>query len=469
MRISSVETFTVRLPTRRPHRFVGAMGPQTIGNYVIVKVEVSNGLVGLGEATIMPTWGGDHSVYFGETVETTTHIVKDYLASVIIGADPFGVEALLEKMDEVIVGYPYAKAAVDMALYDIMGKAMAVPSYNLLGGLYRRRIPLAHSIGIMDIDSVVAEAKEAVGEGVRTIKLKVGVDGKRDVEAVRGVREVVGEGVGIMVDANQGYPSPKAAISVIRKMEESQMKFVLKTAALVFAVLAFAARAEAAGSATLKGKATLSGPAPAPSKILMAADPACAQQHPQDVLSQEVAAKGGQLAHVLVYIKEAPPSGGTSLDRSFKEGAQGNYPAPEKPVVLNQAGCVYEPRVFGIQAGQKLEIINGDPTLHNVNCQAKLNKRFNIAQPVKGMKSIKTFDQPEVGISFKCNVHPWMAAYAGVFNHPFYAVTDASGAFSIPGLPAGTYTIEAWHEKLGTKSRQVTVADGETKSVGFSF
>lgn len=220
MRISGVETFTVRLPTRRPHRFVGAMGPQTIGNYVIVKVEASNGLVGLGEATIMPTWGGDHSVYFGETVETTTHIVKDYLAPVIIGADPFGVEALLEKMDEAIVGYPYAKAAVDMALYDIMGKALAVPSYNLLGGLYRRRIPLAHSIGIMDIDSVVAEAKEAVGEGVRTIKLKAGIDGKRDVEAVRGVREVVGEGVGIMVDANQGYSSPKAAISVIRKMEE---------------------------------------------------------------------------------------------------------------------------------------------------------------------------------------------------------------------------------------------------------
>ena len=91
--------------------------------------------------------------------------------------------------------------------------------------------------------------------------------------------------------------------------------------------------------------------------------------------------------------------------------------------------------------GQKLEIVNSDPTLHNVNCQPKANKKFNIAQPVKGMKTAKTFDQPEIGISFKCNVHPWMVAYAGVFNHPFYAVTDESGAFSIQGLPGGTYTI----------------------------
>jgi len=138
-------------------------------------------------------------------------------------------------------------------------------------------------------------------------------------------------------------------------------------------------------------------------------------------------------------------------------------------VVISQTSCMYEPHVFGLQTGQKLEILNSDSTLHNINCQAKLNKKFNIAQPTKGMKSAKTFDQPEVGVPFKCNVHPWMTAYAGVFSHPFFAVSGADGSFSIKNLPAGTYTLEAWHEKLGVQTQKVTVADGESKEISFSF
>ena len=215
-------------------------------------------------------------------------------------------------------------------------------------------------------------------------------------------------------------------------------------------------RAEAAptGGAAISGKVTLSGTAPAREKIKMAADPACMQQHPDVVLKQDVVANNGSLQYVLVYVKE---------------GLQGTFPAPAEAVTINQTGCMYEPHVFGIQVGQKLEITNGDPTLHNINCQATNNKKFNIAQPTKGMKSTKSFDQPEVGVPFKCNVHPWMAAYAGVFSHPFFAVTDANGAFSIKGLPAGTYTLEAWHEKLGTQSQKITVADGETKELNLSF
>jgi hypothetical protein len=215
------------------------------------------------------------------------------------------------------------------------------------------------------------------------------------------------------------------------------------------------AQATQTGQASLRGKVTFPKTPPKPEKILMSADPVCMQQHPHDVFQEDiVVSNDGGLKNALVYIKD---------------GITGTYPAPKQSVVLNQEGCIYHPHVFGIQVGQPLEIINSDPALHNVNCQPKLNKRFNIAQPQKGMKTTKTFDQMEVGIPFRCNVHPWMAAYAGVFPHPFWAVTDENGAFSIQGLPAGSYTIEVWHEKLGTKTQTITLADGETKEISFSF
>jgi len=209
-----------------------------------------------------------------------------------------------------------------------------------------------------------------------------------------------------------------------------------------------------AGGAVISGKVALAGTAPAPAKLQMAADPVCMQQHSAAVTAQDVVANNGMLQWVLVYVKE---------------GLTGSFPVPAESVVVNQTGCMYQPHVFGIQVGQKLEIVNNDSTLHNINCQAKTNKKFNIAQPVKGMKTTKSFDQPELGVPFKCNVHPWMSAHAGVFSHPFFAVTGADGTFSIKGLPAGTYTIEAWQEKLGTQSQKVTVADGESKELNFSF
>ena len=209
-----------------------------------------------------------------------------------------------------------------------------------------------------------------------------------------------------------------------------------------------------AGGASLSGSVSITGNLPAPTKIKMAADPVCAQVHAGAVTAQDVVADNGKLRYALVYVKE---------------GVSGSFPAPAEAVVISQTGCMYEPHVFGVQTGQKVEILNNDATLHNINCQAKANKKFNVAQPTKGMKSVKTFDQPEVGVPFKCNVHPWMAAYAGVFNHPFFAVSGADGSFSIKGLPAGTYTVEAWHEKLGVQTQKVTVADGESKELSFTF
>ena len=213
--------------------------------------------------------------------------------------------------------------------------------------------------------------------------------------------------------------------------------------------------AGATGSASIQGTVKFAGTAPAMDKVKMDADPTCQQQHPAPVTAEAVVVNGnGTLKNVFVYVKD---------------GVAGTYPAPATPVVLNQSGCWYMPHAFGIQANQPLEIVNNDSTLHNINAKPKANQPFNVAQPVKGMKTTKKFTTPEVMVSFKCNVHPWMQAYAGVVSHPFFAVSDGTGSFTISRLPAGTYVLEAWHEKYGTQTQTVTVADGETKSIELTF
>jgi hypothetical protein len=125
--------------------------------------------------------------------------------------------------------------------------------------------------------------------------------------------------------------------------------------------------------------------------------------------------------------------------------------------------------VFGIQVGQPLEVVNNDPTLHNIHAIPKNNQEFNTGQPVEGMKYSHSFTAAEVMVPFKCDVHGWMNAYAGVLDHPYFGVTGSTGTFEINRLPPGTYTIEAWHEKLGTQTQSVTIGEKETKDVTFSF
>lgn len=138
------------------------------------------------------------------------------------------------------------------------------------------------------------------------------------------------------------------------------------------------------------------------------------------------------------------------------------------PVTFDQKGCMYAPHVFGIRVNQPLKILNSDPFLHNVNGMPKQNTKFNNGMPNKGSVLEKKFTKPENGFRIKCDVHPWMNAYASVFDHPYYAVSDNTGAFKIENVPAGDYTLELWHEKLGTKTEKVKVTDGGTATVDFT-
>jgi muconate cycloisomerase len=217
MKITKIETIPIRLPTRRVHQWASLTTP--IGVYVVIKLHTEDGLVGLGEAPVLKDWGGDYGKYFGETPQTTMHIVNDILSPALKGQDPRRFEQMHAIMDKAVKGYPYAKAAIDMALYDVAGKAMKAPAYQFLGGCFRDRVSIAHSLGLMEIEKAVEEALQAKSEGVKTIKLKGGVDPKRDEELVRRMRDALGPDTKICVDANQGYPTPKMAVRVIRAME----------------------------------------------------------------------------------------------------------------------------------------------------------------------------------------------------------------------------------------------------------
>jgi muconate cycloisomerase len=224
MKITAIETIPIRLPTRRAHQWASLTTP--IGVYVILKLHTDEGLIGLGEAPVLKDWGGDYGKYFGETPQTTMHMINDILTPALVGEDPRRFAAIHALMDKAVKGYPYCKAAVDAALYDVAGKALNVPAYQLLGGLVRERVPIAHSLGLMEIDKAVDEALQAKAEGVKTIKLKGGVDQKRDVELVQRIREAIGPDLHVCVDANQGYPTPKAAVKIIKAMEEFNLLYM---------------------------------------------------------------------------------------------------------------------------------------------------------------------------------------------------------------------------------------------------
>lgn len=215
-----------------------------------------------------------------------------------------------------------------------------------------------------------------------------------------------------------------------------------------------AAAVDTANAGGVNGVVNYSGP-DADTTIAMNADPTCASLHSGPVDSGKYVVNDGKLGNVFVYVK-------TGLEGK-------SFPAPSEKKVLDQQGCQYIPHVMGLQVGQPLSIKNSDATLHNIHAMPKENSEFNQGQPIQNMEFDKTFEKAEIMVPIKCDVHPWMNAYVGVVEHPYYAVSSEDGTFSIDKLPAGTYTLEAWHEELGTATQQVTVAANQTADVTFDF
>jgi plastocyanin len=210
----------------------------------------------------------------------------------------------------------------------------------------------------------------------------------------------------------------------------------------------------ASATGTISGNIMFEGEVPAAARIQMAADPFC-QSHSEGATSQEVlVTEDSKLQNVILYV------------RSGHEDA--TYPVPSEPVVIDQENCVYSPHVFTMMASQELSITNSDTTLHNIHAWAEVNTPFNIGQPVQGMETKKTFDQPEMPLPIRCDVHRWMNSFVGVFDHPFHTTSGDTGNYELK-LPPGTYEIVAWHEKYGEQVSTVEVADNATAELNFSF
>ena len=216
-----------------------------------------------------------------------------------------------------------------------------------------------------------------------------------------------------------------------------------------------AAPIDPASAGNVSGAITLEGMPPAPEEIRMNSDPACLSEATDTQTEYYVVGDGGGLGNVFVYVKE---------------GLEGQtFPPATGSVSLDQDGCRYQPHVFGIRVGQTLEIVNNDPTLHNIHATPSANAEFNMGQPIEGMRFERTFTAPEIMVPFKCDVHGWMNAWVGVLDHPYFAVTGPDGTFDVSGLPPGDYVIEAWHEMLGTQTQNVTIGEGATAELSFTF
>jgi plastocyanin len=210
-----------------------------------------------------------------------------------------------------------------------------------------------------------------------------------------------------------------------------------------------------ATAATVGGSVVFEGTAPTPTPLDMSADAVCSAGGTAAQGAGDAVVTNGKLANVFVYVSK---------------GLEGKrFETPKEAVTLDQKGCRYHPHVLGLMVGQTLKIVNSDATVHNVHPTPKINKAFNVAQTSAGSTTDKTFDNEEVMIPISCDIHGWMRSYVGVLPHPFYSVSGTDGAFSLKGMPPGTYTITAWHEKFGQQTQQVTVAAKESKNITFTF
>jgi len=207
---------------------------------------------------------------------------------------------------------------------------------------------------------------------------------------------------------------------------------------------------------TIRGKIVFAGTPARSNLISMAKDPNCLKINAGKKVFEEALKLGTSniVQNVFVHLKTGVPNQ--------------RYSPPADALVLDQKGCLYSPRVQGAVVGQNLKILNSDQTLHNIHSQSP-KYLLNIAQPIAGMTYNLPLKTEEVMLQFKCQIHQWMIAYIGVLPHPFFAVSDASGAYEIKNVPAGKYEVQAWHEQLGTLVQSIEVKSGQAVTLDFTY
>jgi hypothetical protein len=210
--------------------------------------------------------------------------------------------------------------------------------------------------------------------------------------------------------------------------------------------------AMAKATATVTGKIGFEGTPPPNEKVQMSSDPYCQQRAADYPTLETVKVKDGGLENVIIYVSS---------------GSTGSYAPPAEAKEIDQNNCHYIPHVFTLMTNQPVKIKNSDMTLHNIHAWAEKNPPFNVGQPVQGMVNETKFSNPEVPLPVKCDVHKWMGAFVGVFDHPWHTVSKEDGTFELK-LPPGNYELTAWHEKFGKKTVMVQVADNDKKEVTFT-
>ena len=215
--------------------------------------------------------------------------------------------------------------------------------------------------------------------------------------------------------------------------------------------------ASAADTGQISGMISFQGEKPVLHPINMANSPICASLHTGPVMPADGEVNpDGSLPNAFVYIESA-------------EGVTLRSTPPRNPVVLTQKGCEYLPHVLGVMVGQPFEVVNLDPVTHNIHVMGKNNPQWNVTQLPGSASVVRKFMHPEIMIPIRCNMHPWMLAYVGVVDNPFYAVTGHDGMYTIKDLPPGRYTLAVWTATFGTKKREITVRAGETSAADFVF
>jgi plastocyanin len=206
---------------------------------------------------------------------------------------------------------------------------------------------------------------------------------------------------------------------------------------------------------TITGTVSLQGVPPPMAMLPIGSEPVCSAQHTGPVPAGDALVHDGRVENAFVYIKEGLEN------RTFA--------IPDSVVTIDQRGCLYHPHVVGAQVGQAITFVNSDELLHNVHGSPHESPPWNFGMSVQGSRRTIRVDKPEVMIDLRCDVHPWMHAYLGVLDHPYFAVTGPEGRFIFTDVPPGDYVIAAWHERFGTREARLTLGPKETRDVSFTY